>query len=131
MQSASHGTPRHLPSSGGFTLVEIQVAVLLLGVGVGALFGTAALDIRMVGRGRQTTRAVLAAAARLESLRAGAAAPGHCGALSGGTDSLVDGSVVRWSLPSSGTARTVTVTVAYQVAGAPRVDSLTALFGCP
>jgi hypothetical protein len=110
--------------------MEIQVAVLVLGVGVGAILGTAALDIRMVGRGRQTTRAVLAAVARLESLRARAAAPGHCGGLSAGTDTLLEGSVVHWTIPSSGTARLVTVTVAYQVAGKPRVDSLTTLLGC-
>jgi prepilin-type N-terminal cleavage/methylation domain-containing protein len=120
-----------LPFPCGFTLVEIQVAVLLLGVGVAAILGTAALDIRMVGRGRQTTRAVLAAVARLEALRARAAAPGHCGGLSGGSDSLFDGSIVQWTLPNSGTARLVTVAVSYQVAGAPRVDSLTTLLGCP
>jgi Tfp pilus assembly protein PilV len=127
MRSAPHATR----PPAGFTLVEIQVAVLLLGSGIGALLGTAVLDIRMVGRGRQATRAVLAAASRMEWLRARAAAPGHCTGLAAGADSLADGRVVRWSLAASGAARPVVVAVEYPVAGTTRSDSLTSLLVCP
>jgi prepilin-type N-terminal cleavage/methylation domain-containing protein len=53
----------------GFTIAESLVAVVVLSVGILALVGSAALTSRMVGRGAQSTRTGLAAAARIERLR--------------------------------------------------------------
>ena len=40
---------------GGFTLVEVLIAVIVLGIGVTALVGSSALVTRMVGRGKSET----------------------------------------------------------------------------
>jgi type II secretory pathway pseudopilin PulG len=121
---------RTAPSS-GFTLLEIQVALLLLAVGVGALLRTAALDVRMVGQGRQTTRAVLAAQARLEALRAAAAAPPFCAGLLAGSDTSSGGILVRWIIGGAGPLRRITVMAGYRVAGGAREDSLSTTIRCP
>ena len=53
----------------GFTLVEALVAVVVLGTGILALAGSAALTSRMIGRGGLSTRSAVAAAGRLDRLR--------------------------------------------------------------
>jgi prepilin-type N-terminal cleavage/methylation domain-containing protein len=54
---------------GGFTLVEVLVAVMVLSVGVTALVGSAGVVTRMVGRGQMGTRAAQTASGTLEQLR--------------------------------------------------------------
>jgi prepilin-type N-terminal cleavage/methylation domain-containing protein len=56
-------------SRSGFTIAESLVAVVVLSVGILALVGSAALTSRMAGRGAQSTRTGLVAAARIERLR--------------------------------------------------------------
>jgi prepilin-type N-terminal cleavage/methylation domain-containing protein len=56
-------------SGSGFSIIEVMVAVAVLTVGVLALVGSAALTSRMLGSGRQSTRAGQVAAARIERLR--------------------------------------------------------------
>jgi prepilin-type N-terminal cleavage/methylation domain-containing protein len=56
-------------SERGFTLVEVLIAVIVLGIGVTALVGSSALVTRMVGRGISETKAAEAANVRLESMR--------------------------------------------------------------
>ena len=56
-------------SESGLTIAEAVVAVVVLSVGVLALVGSAALISRMIGQGRQFTRAGQVAAARIERLR--------------------------------------------------------------
>ncbi len=53
----------------GFTLIEVLVAILVLGVGIIALVGTSAGVTRMIGRGKIETRAAQAASNRMETLR--------------------------------------------------------------
>ncbi|HET6345602.1 MAG TPA: prepilin-type N-terminal cleavage/methylation domain-containing protein, partial [Myxococcota bacterium] len=53
----------------GFTLVEVLVAVVVLGIGVLALVGSSAMVTRMIGRGQMGTRAAQVASKRLDSLR--------------------------------------------------------------
>ena len=48
-------------SERGFTLVEVLIAVVVLGIGVTALVGSSALVTRMVGRGASETKAAEAA----------------------------------------------------------------------
>jgi prepilin-type N-terminal cleavage/methylation domain-containing protein len=56
-------------ATGGFTLVEVLVAVVVMGIGITALVGSSAMVTRMVGRGKSATRAAQVATQRLEALR--------------------------------------------------------------
>ena len=130
MLSALRASPTCKVSRAGFTLVEIEIAVLLLGVGVGALLGTAALNVRVVGRARQTTRATLGAEARMESLRAVASAS-RCAGDTAGRDTTPEGTVLRWAVGGAGPRRELTVIASYVVAGGRREDSLASALWCP
>ena len=56
-------------SERGFTLIEVLIAVVVLGIGITALVGSSAQVTRMVGRGISETKAAEAANRRLESMR--------------------------------------------------------------
>jgi prepilin-type N-terminal cleavage/methylation domain-containing protein len=89
---------------GGFTIVEVLVAVAVLSVGVLALVGSAALTTRMVGWGQQSTRAAQAAAARVERLHqvASSTTP-PCGAAEWRSDSAgAPGLHESWTLLDGG-----------------------------
>ncbi|HEY8196708.1 MAG TPA: prepilin-type N-terminal cleavage/methylation domain-containing protein [Gemmatimonadales bacterium] len=100
----------------GFTLVEVLVAILVLGVGVLALVGSSAGVSRMIGRGKVETRAAQAASSRMETLRLAADATSpRCsdpGFASGGPV-LSGGMTESWLVPQSGRVRQVRVTVTY------------------
>jgi prepilin-type N-terminal cleavage/methylation domain-containing protein len=53
----------------GFTLVEILVAIVVLGVGVVALLGSSGMVTRMLGEGKRATVATTYAERRLEMFR--------------------------------------------------------------
>src|SRR3954471_24365187 len=53
----------------GFTIVEVLVAIIILGVGVSAMAGSAAMVTRMIGEGKQATRMASVASQRMEALR--------------------------------------------------------------
>jgi len=53
----------------GFTVIEVLVAMLILGVGITALVGSSALVTRQIGRGRILTIATEIGNQRLEKLR--------------------------------------------------------------
>ena len=44
-------------SSAGFSLVEVLVAIVVLGIGIVAMVGSSAMVTRMIGRGKVETRA--------------------------------------------------------------------------
>lgn len=100
----------------GFTLIEVLVAVLVLGVGIVALVGVSAGVARMIGRGKIETRAALAASRRMETLRlAGYATSPRCtdaGFASGGP-ALFGVMTESWLVPPTGRVRKVRVTVTY------------------
>jgi prepilin-type N-terminal cleavage/methylation domain-containing protein len=99
-----------------FTLIEVLVAVLVLGVGIIALVGTSAGVTRMIGRGKIETRAAQAASSRMETLRLAAYATSpRCsnpGFASGGPV-LSGGMTESWVVPPTGKVRRVRVTVTY------------------
>ena len=99
-----------------FTLIEVLVAVLVLGVGIIALVGTSAGVTRMIGRGKIETRAAQAASSRMETLRLAAYATSpRCsnpGFRSGGPV-LSGGMTESWRVPPTGRVRKVRVTVTY------------------
>ena len=115
----------------GFTILEVLVAVVILGVGVVALAGSSASSARMIGRGRTATRAVQAATERMEILRADAyRTTPDCVALANGSDSAATGVVTSWTISGTGTSRTIRVISGYQVPGRRRADTLTTQVRC-
>ena len=115
----------------GFTILEVIVAVVILGVGVIALVSSSASSTRMIGRGRQATRAVQAATERMEILRADAnrTSP-DCTALANGLDSAANGIVTAWRVAGAGDTRTIQVVSTYQVPGRTRADTHRSQFRC-
>jgi prepilin-type N-terminal cleavage/methylation domain-containing protein len=100
----------------GVTLVEVLIAIVVLGVGILALTGSSALVTRMIGRGKVETRAALAASRRIELLRlaAGSTTP-RCtssGFASGGPITE-EGLTQSWTVNPSGVLRRIRVTVTY------------------
>jgi prepilin-type N-terminal cleavage/methylation domain-containing protein len=87
-----HGTGSGPATSnrGGFTLVELLVAMIILTVGLLALLGTSALDSRAIMRERNIDYAAIYAARRLELLRIDACRGGVTGP-SGGSEFLIRG----------------------------------------
>jgi prepilin-type N-terminal cleavage/methylation domain-containing protein len=100
----------------GVTLVEVLIAIVVLGVGILALTGSSALVTRMIGRGKVETHAALAASRRIELLRlaAGSTTP-RCissGFASGGPVTE-EGLTESWTVAPSGGLRRIRVTVTY------------------
>jgi prepilin-type N-terminal cleavage/methylation domain-containing protein len=125
----------------GFTLVEVLVAVTVLGIGIVALAGSSALVTRMIGRGQMATRAAQVASQRLEKLRmyalstsprctSGNFANGTAAAgVAGGSG--VSGVSESWTIDVSGRERTITETVTYKTAkGRNKSESFTTVLEC-
>jgi len=125
-------------TANGFTLIEVLVAITVLGVGVTALAGSSAAVTRMIGRGQMSTRASEVASQRIEKLRmyalstsprctsanfaAGTAVAGAAG---------VSGVSESWTIVANGDERTITETVTYKTArGQTHSDVLTTVIGC-
>jgi prepilin-type N-terminal cleavage/methylation domain-containing protein len=101
---------------GGLTLVEVLVAIVILGVGILALSGSSSLITRMIGRGKAETHAALAASQRMEQLRLAArAGTPRCTSpdFASGGPVLGDGLTQSWTVSPTGTVRRVKVTVTY------------------
>ena len=118
-------------NEGGFTLVEVLMAVIVLGVGVTALVGSSALVTRMVGRGKSETLAAQAANQRIESLRVLAYSTAtHCTALASGGPQTTNGIRERWIVSVAGKVATVTDTVTHRVARGTHTDVLSTRIEC-
>lgn len=120
-------------SQSGFSLVEVLVAVMILGVGIAALVGSSALVTRMIGRGKVETQVAQIASRRIEALRVAAySTTPRCtsgGFVSGGP--LTTGGVTEsWVVPAAGRVRSVQVSVSYQTARGPRTASLQTRIEC-
>ncbi|MGH7517619.1 MAG: type IV pilus modification PilV family protein [Gemmatimonadales bacterium] len=129
-------TPR--VSEGGFTLIEVMIAVIILGIGLTALAGGSALVTRQVSRGRVVTVATQLATQKLDSLRMLAAIPNGGGArcthwsfVSGGP-SATRGVTLNWRVLNGAAARTrdVAVTVSYATLRGARTVTLNSTIGC-
>jgi type IV pilus assembly protein PilV len=117
----------------GFSLVEVLVAVMILGVGVTALIGSSAMTSRMIGRGKADTQVAQIASRRLEALRAAAYSTSpRCTAanfVSGGP--LTTGGVTEsWVVPPTGKVRSIQVNVTYRTVRGPRTASLQTRIEC-
>lgn len=86
------------PPAAGFTLLEILVALVILGVGILGLSANAALVSSLVGDGSRLTLAATVATSRLEQLRAR-----PCASTTSGT-ATTRGIEERWSVGPMGTS---------------------------
>lgn len=120
----------------GYSITEILVAVLVLGVGVTALVGSSALVTRQIGRGRILTIATEVATRRLEMLRElsrpiNSAAPCTRPEFAGSAvPDTVRSIVESWTVTGGGNSRAVAVTVSYPRNGGMGSFTLTSLVGC-
>ena len=113
-------------SSSGLTLVEVLVAIVVLGIGIVALAGGSALVTRMIGRGKVETRAALVASRTNGSLRL-AAESSRLAAPAPRLPVAVRPFTWRqesWVVPQAGQVRRVRVTVTYLTVRGPRSASL-------
>jgi prepilin-type N-terminal cleavage/methylation domain-containing protein len=114
-------------SRSGLTLLEVLVAIVVLGVGIVALAGGSSMVTRMIGRGKVETRAAQVASRRMEALRLIAAATSpRCTApgFSSGGPAIRDGVTESWVVSSTGKLRQVRVTVTYLTVRGPRSAAL-------
>lgn len=120
----------------GYSITEVLVAVLVLGVGVTALVSSSALVTRQIGHGRTLTIATEVATQRLETLRllarpinseAPCTRPEFAGSAAPDT---VRGVVESWTVTGSGNSRALAVTVAYPRSGGMSTFTLSSLVGC-
>ncbi len=125
----SHVPP---PSREGFTVIEVLIAVVVLGIGVVALVGSSAATTRMIGRGRTATVAVQAATQRMELLRTTAyRTTPDCTALANDVDSTsTRGVTTAWTVTASGNMRTLRVVSSHRVPGRTRADTLLTQLRC-
>jgi prepilin-type N-terminal cleavage/methylation domain-containing protein len=120
-------------SSSGFTLVEVLVAIVVLGIGIVALVGSSAMVTRMIGRGKVETRAAQVASRRLETLRLAAYSTSpRCTAAGFADGGPVSTSNVTesWVVPAAGKVRTVQVNVSYRTVQGARTASLQTRIEC-
>jgi type IV pilus assembly protein PilV len=121
-----------MTSRQGFTLIEVLVAVTVLGVGILGLVGSSALVTRMIGRGRHTTNAAQIAQERLDRLRQTALSTATpCTALNNGTQTTTtDGLTESWTVGGAGELRTLAASVTYNVTGGARTITLNTIIRC-
>ena len=90
-------------NEGGFTILEIMIAVVVLMVGVLGLVMTAALTTRMMGRANRAQQAAAYASKRMEMMRTAACIPAQ---RNNGVDTLYRGSAMiaynTWSYADMG-----------------------------
>lgn len=116
----------------GFTITEVMIAVVVLGIGVLALARGSAAATRMLGQGQRTTNAAAVGAARLERLRRAANATNpRCTSGSFVSGTATTNSVTEaWTVPSSGIARTVLEVVTYRKYNGSITDTLATIVSC-
>jgi prepilin-type N-terminal cleavage/methylation domain-containing protein len=120
-------------STAGFSLVEVLVAVVVLGVGIVALVGSSAMVTRMIGRGKIETRVAQTASRRIEALRLAAYSTSpRCtaGAFASGGPVTTNGVTESWVVPAAGKVRSVQVNVSYRTVQGPRTASLQTRIEC-
>jgi prepilin-type N-terminal cleavage/methylation domain-containing protein len=113
-------------SNSGLTLIEVLVAIVVLGIGIVALAGGSSMVTRMIGRGKVETHAAQVASRRMEALRLAAASSPRCtaAAFSSGGPAIHDGVTESWVVPATGRLRLVRVTVTYLTVRGPRSAAL-------
>jgi prepilin-type N-terminal cleavage/methylation domain-containing protein len=108
----------------GFSLVEVMVSIMILATGVLALAATTGGVVRLTSQGGRLGGSSIVAEGRFELLRATA-----CASLAGG--SAVERPYTQvWTVATSGSLRTVALTVSYSTGRATRSDSYSTTISC-
>jgi prepilin-type N-terminal cleavage/methylation domain-containing protein len=117
--------------SSGFTVIEILVALLVLGVGLITLTGSSAVATRMLGLSRRTGFATATAERRLEQLRLTARrSAAGCLALASGSASYPQGMSERWEVVPGPGAVLVRVVTAWPAGRGAQVDTVATAIAC-
>jgi prepilin-type N-terminal cleavage/methylation domain-containing protein len=119
MRLSSRSSHRPQPGRRGFTIVEMIVAIIILGIGIMGLAGTASyVAIQMGGAAKQTIAAGMAQT-NTDSLSAR-----RCAAVVNGTDSS-QGVRVTWTVADSGKTKWVSQAVRFRTkTGVKTVNSV-------
>lgn len=118
MHAAPHIRPERRAARRAFTLLEVLVALVILGVGVVGLAGNAALVSRLVGDGTRLSLVAAIATARVEQLRA---LP--CASVTPG-NAITHGIEERWTVaplsgPGNASALQIELAVTYRLRAGP------------
>jgi type IV pilus assembly protein PilV len=115
----------------GFTVLEVLVAIIVLGVGVIALVGSSGLVTRMIGQGKRTTRGVQVAERRMEILRQQAAGTTPaCGSLASGAAAHPGGIDENWTVTAAPRSAAIRVVVTYPDVRHTISDTLVTTLAC-
>lgn len=113
-------------NDGGFTIIEVLIAVVLLTVGVLAMVTTAAQTTRMITQGQIDTEATALAARQFEVLRSG-----PCPADGAAGDTIMGPFSLKWTAAQMGsTGRSVTVEVMQPTMRGPATRSYSTTLFC-
>ncbi len=114
------------PARGGFTLIEMIIAIIVMSIGIMGLAGTASyVAIQMGGGNAQTVAAALATKVS-DSLAAR-----RCSAIVGGTQTR-RGVTVTWTIGDSSRTKWVTEQVQYKPQRGPvKTFNYTTVIQCP
>jgi len=108
----------------GFSLVEVMISIVILTTGVLALAATSGGVVRLTSQGGRLGGSSILAEGRFELLRATT-----CASLASG--STVEGPYTAvWTVATSGSLRTVGLTVSYATGRATRTDSYSTTISC-
>ena len=118
-------------SERGFTIIEVLVAVVILGFGIVALVGSSGVVTRMIGQGKRTTNAANYAQVRLETMRQTAlGATPVCTGLAGSTTTHPGSVSVTTQVATNGNLRTLRAIVSYPSGRGTMVDTLVTVIRC-
>ena len=114
--------------SGGFTLFEVLLALVILTAGILGFLGAIGGSVRLAATGREQGRIAAALESRIEQLRGEISSP--CGAPPSGTARWPDGVVESWT--SVARPGSVELLLSARIAGrAGRADTVLTRILCP
>lgn len=123
------------PHTKGFTIVELLVSITILALGVLAVAAGTVYTTRNLSRSRLATVAAAQGTSKLDELLSYARATSPpCGAAnfaSSVTPVIATGVTLTWTVPPTGSLRTIQVRAQYRLARTGlRTDTLTARVAC-
>ena len=116
---------------GGFTIVEVLIAIVMLSVGVLALAGSAGGITRMLSNGQRKTRSYAMGSSLIDSLRR--VANNSCAGLPASGSGTRGEMSIAWTVSNAGiTSRThaIEVRMSYRVGPYAKGDTLLATLYC-
>lgn len=116
----------------GFTVVEVLVAIMVLGVGILALVGSSMLVTRMIGEGKRATFATQIAQRRIELVRRIAmnTTPQCTGVAAATGTATADRITEQWTITVGTGTRSVTARAIYPDGRGLDTVELTTIIGC-